>query len=137
MAIMSTLPQRLTASAGDSLGYHVLGFDNKTGDRLEMLRVRPQFSSHGPFEIALRNRMRQLADFGDAAFARVRQIDRLAGPAPGPAPSIVIVSDHVLGVRLGDVLSVGILRSSHRHRYGPEPGAAAHRGNRAAARVRR
>jgi hypothetical protein len=100
---MITLPQRSAASPpGDGLGYRVLGFDKKTGDRLEMLRVRQQFSGHAPFESALRDRLRRLAFFDDPAFARVRQIDRLAGSFP----SLVIVSDHVLGVRLADVLSV-------------------------------
>jgi hypothetical protein len=100
---MSTLPQRsATSPPGDGLGYRVLGFDKKTGDRLEMLRVRQQFSGHAPFETRLRDRLRRLALFDDPAFARVRQIDRLAGSSP----SLVIVSQHVLGVRLAEVLSV-------------------------------
>jgi hypothetical protein len=100
---MITLPHRSAASPpGDGLGYRVLGFDKKTGDRLEMLRVRQQFSGHAPFESALRDRLRRLAFFDDPAFARVRQIDRLAGSSP----SLVIVSHHVLGVRLAEVLSV-------------------------------
>lgn len=99
---MSTLQQRSTAPGGDGLGYHVLGFDNKTGDRLELLRLRSQFSGHAPFDTALRQRFRQLAEFSDPAFARVRQID---GPA-GASPSIVIVSPHVPGVRLAEMLTV-------------------------------
>src|SRR5687768_6895754 len=99
---MSTLQQRSAAPGGDGLGYHVLGFDNKTGDRLETLRLRSQFSGHAAFDAALRHRFRQLADFSDPAFARVRQIDRLGGSSP----SIVVVSQHVPGVRLADMLSV-------------------------------
>lgn len=99
---MSTLQQRSAAPGGDGLGYHVLGFDNKTGDRLELLRLRSQFSGHAPFDTALRQRFRQLAEFSDPAFARVRQID---GPA-GSSPSIVIVSPHVAGVRLSEILTV-------------------------------
>jgi hypothetical protein len=96
------MTQRSAAPPGDGLGYHVLGFDKKTGDRLEMLRVRPQFCGNAAFETALRKRFRHLGVFDDRAFARVRQIDRL----DGPTPSLVIVSQHVLGVRLGEVLPV-------------------------------
>lgn len=98
---MSTLPLR-SGPPGDGLGYHVLGFDKKTGDRLEMLRLRTQFCAHAPFETTLRKRLRDLAVFDDPAFARVRQIDRL----DGSTPSLVVVSQHILGVRLGDLLSV-------------------------------
>jgi hypothetical protein len=99
---MSTLPQRPSSQPGDGLGYRVLGFDKKTGDRLEMLRVRPQFSGQAAFETALRERLRRLAEFRNPAFARVRQIDRLTGQAAG----IAIVSNHMEGVRLGDVMGV-------------------------------
>jgi hypothetical protein len=99
---MSTLPQRPSSQPGDGLGYRVLGFDKKTGDRLEMLRVRPQFSGQAAFETALRERLRRLAEFRNPAFARVRQIDRLTGQAAG----IAIVSNHMDGVRLGDVMGV-------------------------------
>jgi hypothetical protein len=102
VAIMITLPQRSATHAGDGLGYRVLGFDKQTGDRLDMLRVRPQFFGHAPFDRALHDRLQQLVDFADPAFARVCRIDRLAGPAP----SLVIVSTHVFGVRLADLLSV-------------------------------
>jgi hypothetical protein len=99
---MSTLPQRPSSQPGDGLGYRVLGFDKKTGDRLEMLRVRPQFSGQAAFETALRERLRRLAEFRNPAFARVRQIDRLTGQAAG----IAVVSNHMDGVRLGDVMGV-------------------------------
>ena len=99
---MSTLPQRPSSQPGDGLGYRVLGFDKKTGDRLEMLRVRPQFSGQAAFETGLRERLRRLAEFRNPAFARVRQIDRLTGQAAG----IAIVSNHMDGVRLGDVMGV-------------------------------
>jgi hypothetical protein len=99
---MSTLPQRPSSQPGDGLGYRVLGFDKKTGDRLEMLRVRSQFASQSAFETGLRERLRRLAEFRNPAFARVRQIDRLTGQAAG----IAIVSNHMEGVRLGDVMGV-------------------------------
>jgi hypothetical protein len=99
---MSTLPQRPSSQPGDGLGYRVLGFDKKTGDRLEMLRVRPQFAGQPNFEATLRNRIQRLGDFRGAAFARVRQIDKLTGQAAG----IAIVSNHVEGARLSDLFGV-------------------------------
>lgn len=47
-------------------------------------------------------RRTDLAVFDDPAFADVRQIDRL----DGSTPSLVIVSQHIPGVRLGDVLAI-------------------------------
>ncbi len=99
---MSTLPQRPSSQPGDGLGYRVLGFDKKTGDRLEMLRVRPQFAGQPNFEATLRNRIQRLAEFRSASFARVRQVDKLTGQAAG----IAIVSNHVEGARLSDLFGV-------------------------------
>jgi hypothetical protein len=99
---MSTLPQRPSSQPGDGLGYRVLGFDKKTGDRLEMLRVRPQFAGQPNFEATLRNRIQRLSEFRGAGFARVRQIDKLTGQAAG----IAIVSNHVEGARLADLFGV-------------------------------
>ena len=79
---MSALPPKSPATVApfsDALGYRVLGFDKKSGDRLEMLRLRPQLASSPAFEAAVRERQRRLADFRHAAYARVRQIDRPAG----------------------------------------------------------
>jgi PEGA domain len=99
---MSTLPQRPSSQPGDGLGYRVLGFDKKTGDRLEMLRVRPQFAGQPNFEAQLRTRTQRLQDFRGAGFARVRQIEKLTGQASG----IAIVSNHVEGARLADLFGV-------------------------------
>ena len=71
---MSALPPKSPATVApfsDALGYRVLGFDKKSGDRLEMLRLRPQLASSPAFEAAVRERQRRLADFRHAAYARV------------------------------------------------------------------
>jgi hypothetical protein len=99
---MSNLPQRPSSQPGDGLGYRVLGFDKKTGDRLEMLRVRPQFAGQPNFETQLRSRIQRLAEFRGVGFARVRQVDKLTGQAAG----IAIVSNHVEGARLADLFGV-------------------------------
>ncbi|HEY8551806.1 MAG TPA: PEGA domain-containing protein [Vicinamibacterales bacterium] len=100
---MSALPPKSPATVtpfSDALGYRVLGFDKKSGDRLEMLRLRPQLASSPAFEAAARERQRQLADFRHPAFARVRQMDR---PANQPG-ALAIVSNYAEGQRLSDVL---------------------------------
>jgi serine/threonine protein kinase len=100
---MSALPPKSPATLApfsDAFGFRVLGFDKKSGDRLEMLRLRPQLASSAIFEAALRERQRALAEFRHPAFARVRQVDR---PAGQPA-ALAIVSNHAEGHRLSDLL---------------------------------
>ena len=100
---MSALPPKSPATVApfsDALGYRVLGFDKKSGDRLEMLRLRPQLASSPAFEAAVRERQRRLADFRNAAYARVRQVDRPAGQNA----ALAIVSNYADGQRLSELL---------------------------------
>ena len=100
---MSALPPKSPATVApfsDALGYRVLGFDKKSGDRLEMLRLRPQLASSPAFEAAVRERQRRLADFRHAAYARVRQIDRPAGQNA----ALAVVSNYADGQRLSELL---------------------------------
>ncbi len=102
---MSALPPKTPAAVtpfSDALGYRVLGFDKKSGDRLEMLRLRPQLATVAAFEAGIRERQRLLVDFRHTAFSRVRQIDRPAGQAS----ALAIVSNYVEGQRLSDVLKI-------------------------------
>jgi PEGA domain-containing protein len=83
----------------DGLGDRVVAVDAATGDLLQILRVRPQLLAVPSFEFALRERAARLANFRHAYYARVRRIDR--------HPSgLAIVSDHVEGIRLSDMLRV-------------------------------
>ena len=87
----------------DGLGDRVVAVDAATGDLLQILRVRPQLLSVPSFEFALRERAARLANFRHAYYARVRRIDR--------HPSgLAIVSDHVEGIRLSDMLRVAAER---------------------------
>ena len=100
---MSALPPKSPATVApfsDALGYRVLGFDKKSGDRLEMLRLRPQLASSPAFAAAVRERQRRLADFRHAAYARVRQIDRPAGQNA----ALAVVSNYADGQRLSELL---------------------------------
>lgn len=83
----------------DGVGERIVAVDAATGDLLQILRVRPQLLAVPSFEFALRERAARLANFRHAYYARVRRIDR--------HPSgLAIVSDHVEGVRLSDMLRV-------------------------------
>lgn len=87
----------------DGLGDRVVAVDAATGDLLQILRVRPQMLAVPSFEFALRERAARLANFRHAYYARVRRIDR--------HPSgLAIVSDHVEGTRLSEMLRVSAER---------------------------
>jgi serine/threonine protein kinase len=87
----------------DGLGDRVVAVDGATGDLLQILRLRPQLVGVPSFEFALRERSARLANFRHAYYARVRRIDR--------HPSgLAIVSDHVEGIRLSDILRVAAER---------------------------
>jgi PEGA domain len=90
----------------DGLGDRIVAVDSATGDLLQILRVRPQLLAVPSFEFALRERAARLANFRHAYYARVRRIDR------HPA-GLAIVSDHVEGVRLSDMLRVAEERRLH------------------------
>jgi hypothetical protein len=83
----------------DGVGERVVAVDAATGDLLQILRVRPQLLAVPSFEFALRERAARLANFRHAYYARVRRIDRHPG-------GLAIVSDHVEGVRLSEMLRV-------------------------------
>ena len=91
----------------DGLGERVVAVDGATGELLQILRIRPALTAVPSFEFALRERAARLANFRHAYYARVRRIDRVAVPAPG----LSIVSDHVEGTRLSDILRVAYERN--------------------------
>ncbi len=91
----------------DGLGERVVAVDGATGELLQILRIRPELTAVPSFEFALRERAARLANFRHAYYARVRRIDRVAVPGPG----LSIVSDHVEGTRLSDILRVAYERN--------------------------
>jgi serine/threonine protein kinase len=86
----------------DGLGDRVVAADGATGELLQILKIRPALSAVPSFEFALRERTARLANFRHAYYARVRRVDRVQVPAPG----LAVVSDHVEGTRLSDILRV-------------------------------
>jgi hypothetical protein len=86
----------------DGLGERVVAADGATGELLQILRLRPTLTSVPSFEFALRERTARLANFRHAYYVRVRRVDR--GMAPTSA--LAVVSDHLEGTRLSDILRV-------------------------------
>jgi len=86
----------------DGLGERVVAADGATGELLQILRLRPALTAVPSFEFALRERAARLANFRHAYYARVRRVDR----AMAPTAALAIVSDHLEGTRLSDILRV-------------------------------
>jgi PEGA domain len=86
----------------DGIGDRVVASDGATGDLLQILRLRPALTAVPSFEFALRERTARLANFRHSYYSRVRRIDR----AMAPTPSLAVVSDHVEGIRLSEILRV-------------------------------
>jgi hypothetical protein len=86
----------------DGVGERVVVPDGATGELLQILRIRPALTSVPSFEFALRERTARLANFRHAYYARVRRVDRIQVPGQG----LAVVSDHVEGTRLSDILRV-------------------------------
>ncbi len=86
----------------DGVGERVVAADGATGELLQILRLRPSITAVPSFEFALRERAARLANFRHAYYARVRRIDR---GMPSSA-TLAIVSDHIEGTRLSDILRV-------------------------------
>lgn len=101
--VPATVDQPEAPLFSDGLGDRVVAVDAATGDLLQILRVRPQLLAVPSFEFALRERAARLANFRHAYYARVRRIDR-------HPTGLAIVSDHVEGVRLSDMLRVAAER---------------------------
>jgi len=74
---------------------------------LEVLKVSNELSCVSSFEEALRDQVARLADFRHEAFGRVRAVERL----DPRGSAIVVISDHVRGVRLSEVLAGAKKRS--------------------------
>ena len=86
----------------DGIGERVVAADGATGELLQILRLRPALTAVPSFEFALRERVARLANFRHAYYVRVRRVDR----GMGAQSSLAIVSDHLEGTRLSDILRV-------------------------------
>jgi len=98
----------------DSFGDRLLLFDN-AGPALELLRFRGEVAAQRGFEMAVRRRVDQLAEFRHPLFARVRSVTML----DDPHPQLALVSELVKGERLTTLLA-----SAERATLRPDPGSA-------------
>ena len=86
----------------DGIGDRVVSTDGATGDLVQVLRINSALTAVPSFEFALRERVARLANFRHGYYARVRRVDRSVAHGAG----LAIVSDHVEGTRLSEILRV-------------------------------
>ena len=89
----------------DGLGERRVTVDIR-GERLDVLRLRAALGGIPSFESALRERAGRIAAFRHESFSRVRAIE-----IEKPTGTLVVVSDHVRGVRLSTLLAAAEKRS--------------------------
>jgi len=107
----------MNPAASQSRAIAPVAFEDGLGERLyavgaaneplEVLKVSNELTCVSSFEDALRQQAAQMADFRHEAFGRVRAVERL----DARSSTIVVISDHVRGVRLSDVLAGARKRS--------------------------
>jgi hypothetical protein len=103
MTLVAATPERPEAPLfSDGIGDRVVASDGASGELLQILKLRSTLTAVPSFEFALRERTARLANFRHAYYSRVRRIDR----AMTPTPSLAVVSDHVEGIRLSEILRV-------------------------------
>lgn len=85
----------------DPLGDRLLLYDNTGGDALEMLRLRAHLTRHPKFEASLRAQTQILKGLHSPSFAAIHSVERLEDTGD----TLAIVSGHVPGVRLSEVLN--------------------------------
>jgi hypothetical protein len=98
--VIASVPSTGPALFEDGFGERRLAL-GVNGDQFEVLTLRDQLTQTAIVEAALRERVARLADFQSEHFGRVRGVER-AGKA---SPRVIVVSDHVPGVRLSNVLA--------------------------------
>jgi hypothetical protein len=94
------VPSAVPAVFEDGFGQRrlVLG---ASGDQFEALTLRDELTASPVVEAALRERVERLAEFQSEHFGRVRGVER----AGRSVPRLILVSDHVPGVRLSTILA--------------------------------
>lgn len=84
----------------DGLGERRQIVDPTGNETIELLCLRNELAAVPSFEFALRERVSRLASFRHSSYGRVRSVERLADRET----ALAVVSDHVDGVRLSDML---------------------------------
>jgi len=107
----------MNPAASQSRAIAPVAFEDGLGERLyavgaaneplEVLKISNELSCVASFEQLLRDQTARLAHFRHEAFGRVRAVERL----DPRSSTIVVISDHVRGVRLSDLLTGAKKRS--------------------------
>ena len=84
----------------DGLGQRRLSV-SATNESLELLALREELTAVSSFEFALRDRVSRLSSFQSEHYGRVRGVERIGKTGT----TLAIVSEHVPGVRLSEILS--------------------------------
>jgi hypothetical protein len=82
----------------DALGDRELSMDNAIGTTVEVLKFKKEFGDAAPFEAALRKRVDDLRKMLHPSLPTLRGVDRL------PDGALALISDHVPGRRLSEIL---------------------------------
>jgi hypothetical protein len=85
----------------DGLGERRQLVDSSSSSAQELLCLRAELAAVPSFEFALRERVSRLATFRHAYYGRVRGVERLTDREA----TLAVVSDHVVGVRLSELLA--------------------------------
>ena len=84
----------------DGLGQRRLSV-SATNESIELLALREELTAVSSFEFALRDRVSRLSSFQSEHYGRVRGVERIGKIGT----TFAIVSDHVPGVRLSEILA--------------------------------
>jgi hypothetical protein len=98
-AIVRT-PSSTPVAFQDGLGQRRLSV-SATNEPLEFLALREELTAVSSFEFALRDRVSRLSSFQSEHYGRVRGVERIGKTGT----MLAIVSDHVPGVRLSEILT--------------------------------
>jgi len=98
--VIARVPSTGPALFEDGFGERRLAL-GVNGDQFEVLTLRDELTESAVVEAALRDRANRLADFQSEHFGRVRGVER----AGKTVPRLMVVSDHIPGVRLSNILA--------------------------------
>ena len=93
-------PSSAPVAFEDGLGQRRLSV-SVANEPLELLALREALTAVSSFEFALRDRVSRLASFQSEHYGRVRGVERVGKTGA----TLAVVSDHVAGVRLAEILA--------------------------------
>jgi serine/threonine protein kinase len=93
-------PSSTPVAFEDGLGQRRLSV-SAANEPLELLALREDLTAVSSFEFALRDRVSRLSSFQSEHYSRVRGVERVGKTGT----TLAVVSDHVAGVRLAEILA--------------------------------